>query len=160
MSKARIWTASAVSPESNWIPIIRPLPRTSFTSAGCRSSSGRSASWISRPRIPALAIRPFSSRRMVSRTAASETGLPPNVLPCAPGPQVIRPAFAIIAPTGIPDPMPFAVSRMSGSTSQCWIAHILPVRPAPDWTSSAMSRIPWRSHSSRSRGRKSSSGTT
>ena len=25
--------------------------------------------------------------------------------------------------------MPFAVSRMSGSTSQCWIAHILPGAP-------------------------------
>ena len=81
-------------------------------------------------------------------------------MPWAPGPQLITSALAIIAPIGIPDAIPFAVRRMSGSTSQCWIAHIFPVRPAPDWTSSAMSRIPWRSHSSRSRGRKSSSGTT
>ena len=115
---------------------------------------------ISRPRTAALAIRPPSSNLMVSSSAARATGLPPYVLPCAPGPQVMTSARAIIAPTGMPEPMPFAVSRMSGSTSQCWMAHILPVRPAPDWTSSAMSRIPWRSHSSRRRGRKSGSGTT
>ena len=31
---------------------------------------------------------------------------------------------------------------MSGSTPQCSIAHILPVRPAPDWISSAIEQDP------------------
>ena len=48
-------------------------------------------------------------------------------------------------PSGMPEAMPLAVSRMSGSTPQCSTAHIFPVRPAPDWISSAMSRMPWRS---------------
>ena len=41
-----------------------------------------------------------------------------------------------------PEAMPLAVSRMSGSTPQWSTAHILPVRPAPDWISSATSRMP------------------
>ena len=45
-------------------------------------------------------------------------------------------------PSGIPDAMPLADSRMSGLTPQCSTAHIFPVRPAPDWISSAISRIP------------------
>ena len=84
--------------------------------------------------------------------AASATGLPPYVEPCAPVPQSMTSARAIIAPIGIPEAIPLAVRRMSGSTPKCSIAHILPVRPAPDWTSSAMSRIPCRSQISRSRG--------
>ena len=54
----------------------------------------------------------------------------------------MRSARAIIAPSGMPDAMPLAVATMSGWTPQCSIAHILPVRPAPDWTSSATSRMP------------------
>ena len=46
------------------------------------------------------------------------------------------------APSGIPDAIPLAERRMSGLTSQCSTAHILPVRPAPDWISSATRRIP------------------
>ena len=58
-------------------------------------------------------------------------------------------ARATIAPSGMPEAMPLAVSRMSGSTPQCSTAHILPVRPAPDWTSSAISRMPCASQMSR-----------
>ena len=50
--------------------------------------------------------------------------------------------------------MPLAMTRMSGSTSQCWTANISPVRPNPVWTSSAMSRMPCWRVISRSRGRK------
>ena len=57
---------------------------------------------ISRPRIPALAMSPPSSRRTVSMSAASATGLPPYVEPWAPGPQLMTSRLAIIAPTGMP----------------------------------------------------------
>jgi len=36
----------------------------------------------------------------------------------------------------MPLAIPLAVTTMSGSTSQFWMDHILPVRPAPAWTSS------------------------
>ena len=39
--------------------------------------------------------------------------------------------------------MPLPQVSMSGTTFECWMAHILPVRPAPDWTSSAMYRQPF-----------------
>ena len=78
-----------------------------------------------------------------------------------PGPQASsRSARATSAPSGIPRAMPLAVSTMSGFTPQCSTAHIVPVRPAPDWISSATSRIPWRSQISRRPARKPSSGTT
>ena len=47
------------------------------TRPGNWSTSGRRPSMISRPRMPALAIRPPSSRRIVSSRAARATGLPP-----------------------------------------------------------------------------------
>ena len=53
------------------------------------------------------------------------------------------------APIGMPEPSPLAVSRMSGSTPSCSQAHIFPVRPTPHCTSSATSRMPCRSQSSR-----------
>ena len=58
----------------------------------------------------------------------------------------------------MPEAIPLADSRMSGSTPQWSTAHIVPVRPAPDWISSATSRIPWRSQISRRPCRKPSSG--
>ena len=78
---------------------------------------------------PAFAMRPPSRRAIVSIIAASATGLPPYVEPWVPGPQFITSARAIIAPIGMPEAMPLAVRRMSGSTPQCSIAHIFPVRP-------------------------------
>ena len=47
--------------------------------------------------------------------------------------------------------MPLAIARRSGDTSSCWQANILPVRPKPVATSSTMSSVPCRSHSSRTR---------
>ena len=63
------------------------------------------------------------------------------------------------APSGRPEAMPLARHTMSGSTPVCSTASSLPVRPMPDWTSSATSRIPCLSVSSRRRGMKSSGGT-
>mgnify|MGYP006943395553 CR=1 FL=1 len=50
------------------------------------------------------------------------------------------------APTGTPPPMPLAATiasgRSSGSASSCWKANQSPVRPAPVWISSTISRVP------------------
>ena len=50
------------------------------------------------------------------------------------------------APRGRPEAIPLAAISTSGSTPVCSMAHIRPVRPMPDWTSSATNRMPWRSH--------------
>ncbi len=91
----------------------------------------------------------LSTRSSVASAAAQQTGLPPKVEPCEPLSQVLMDSRAMIAPIGMPEPRPLAVSRMSGSTPSCSQAHIFPVRPTPHWTSSATSRMPCRSQSSR-----------
>ena len=83
-----------------------------------------------------------------------QTGLPPKVLACEPGTQSMMSAFAMQTPSGMPEAMPLAMQTMSGSTPACSIAHHLPVRPTPDWISSAISRMPWRSQMVRSSRRK------
>ena len=97
---------------------------------------------------------------MVASAAAHDSGLPPKVLPCWPGRHVITLLRAITAPSGMPEAMPFADVMMSGSTPKFSIAHHLPVRPMPDWTSSAMSMMPYLVHISRRRGKKLGVGTT
>jgi len=86
---------------------------------------------------------------IVASAAAHDTGLPPNVEPWDPNSQFMRSSRAIIAPSGMPLAIPLPESTMSGSTPKCSIAHILPVRPMPLWTSSATSRMPCSSHTSR-----------
>ena len=90
----------------------------------------------------AFSSRPSSSSSIVVSAAAQETGLPPNVEACAPGAHCIISARATVAPSGIPLAMPLATAKMSGTTSKCSAAHIFPVRPMPDCTSSRTSRIP------------------
>ncbi len=86
-----------------------------------------------------------SIRSIVASAAAKHTGFPPNVVPCAPGPQRITLSLAMIAPSGMPLAMPFAEHRMSGSIPACSLAHHFAVRPMPDCTSSTMNMIPcWR----------------
>ena len=51
----------------------------------------------------------------MASAAATQTGLPPNVEACAPGGQSITLAGAIIAESGMPEAMPLATHRMSGS---------------------------------------------
>ncbi|CAM5742264.1 hypothetical protein SHIRM173S_00159 [Streptomyces hirsutus] len=59
-------------------------------------------------------------------------------------------AETVIAPSGTyPEFRPLAV-RMSGVTSQWLQANHSPVRPKPAMTSSKMSRMPYRSQTSRS----------
>ena len=104
----------------------------------------------SRSPISRAVSRPSDSMMsIVASAAAAQTGLPANVDPCAPAGQVHSDARPMKAPIGMPDAMPFATVTMSGSTPAASIAHQLPVRPMPDWISSAMSRMPCSSHSSR-----------
>ena len=86
----------------------------------------------------------------VARPAAAHTGLPAKVEPCAPGGHVQIDSRPMKAPIGIPEAIPLAPVTMSGSTPACSIAHHRPVRPIPDWISSAMRTMPCSSHSSRS----------
>ena len=72
----------------------------------------------------------------MASAAAHDTGLPPYVDPCVPTVHVIFESLAIMAPSGIPLAMPLPASKMSGSTPKCSTAHIVPVRPMPDCTSS------------------------
>ncbi len=87
------------------------------------------------------------------------TGLPAIVEPWLPAGQVMSSRGAIIAPSGMPEAIPLASSRMSGTTPECSAANILPVRPMPVCTSSNTSMMPCASQSARSRGRKSAGGT-
>ena len=63
------------------------------------------------------------------------------------------------APSGSPEAIPLALISTSGCTPACSMAHIRPVRPMPDCTSSATSRIPYLSHSARSRASQEAGGT-
>ena len=91
----------------------------------------------------AFFMSPSSNSAIVASAAAQHTGLPPNVEACAPGGQVIRSARATVAPSGIPLAIPLATARISGTAPKCSAAHILPVRPIPDCTSSKIRRIPF-----------------
>ena len=96
------------------------------------------------PRAAALSTSPPSSRSIVARAAAQATGLPPYVEPCAPG----APRLEQVGPgdhrrrAASRWRSPWPVRRMSGLTPHCSIAHIVPVRPAPDWISSAIEQDP------------------
>ena len=49
----------------------------------------------------------------------------------------------------MPEPNDLAMVIMSGATPACSMANNLPVRPKPDWISSAIITIPCRVHASR-----------
>ena len=57
----------------------------------------------------------FRASPSSTSAAATQTGLPPKVEACAPGFQSIRLARAIVAESGMPEAIPFATQRMSGS---------------------------------------------
>ena len=61
---------------------------------------------------------------------------------------------------GMSPPMPLPQVSMSGTTFECWMAHILPVRPAPDCTSSATYRQPFFSQAALIISRNSGGGAT
>ena len=62
--------------------------------------------------------------------------------------------------SGRPEASPLAMVMMSGATPKCWMANHFPVRPKPDWISSAMSRKPCSSQMRRRPARKPGVGTT
>ena len=104
-----------------------------------------------RPHDFRISHEPIAESRIVASDAAHETGLPPNVLACDQGGHDMTAADAVITQSGSPDAIPFPMLTMSGSTPECSIANIRPVRPMPDCTSSTMSRIPCCRVRSRSR---------
>ena len=69
--------------------------------------------------------RPCSSA-IVAFAAAHETGLPPNVLACAPGGHDITSARAQVTPSGSPDAMPFAMLTMSARQAEVLAREHLP----------------------------------
>jgi hypothetical protein len=76
-------------------------------------------------------VEPWTGARTMLLKSESKTGLRSST-----------------APTGTKPPeSAFAESSMSGSTPQCSIAHMRPVRPRPVWISSATKSVPWRRHS-------------
>ena len=82
-------------------------------------------------RSPALATSRSLTSCSVARAAAHDTGLPPNVLACAPGGHVMTSARAAVTPRGSPDATPFAMLTMSAFRPKCSEANIRPVRPMP-----------------------------
>ena len=157
--KQRLATAAASSGDASSTPIIRPTPRTSATRASPASAVGSRACRCAPTRAEA-STRPPSSSSIVASPAAIATGLPAIVEPWLPAGQVMISRCAIIAPSGMPDAIPLATSRMSGTTPVCSAANIFPVRPIPVCTSSNTSRMPCWSQSARRPGRKPAGGTT
>ena len=85
-----------------------------------------------------------------ARAAAHAMGFPPNVPPNPPGGTVsITLALPTTPEIGNPPPILFPTHVKSGKISKCSIANILPVRPMPDWISSAIRTILYLSHKSR-----------
>src|SRR5258708_32006856 len=104
----------------------------------------------------------FLTRASLSRTcrfaspAAPYPGFPPKVMrwlkavPAGPMKASATCLVAIAAPIGTyPLVSAFATTVMSGTTPQCSVANIRPVRPNPVMTSSQMRRTPYRSQISR-----------
>ena len=113
--------------------------------------------------MAALAASSRSTRSRVTLAAAQATGLPPNVEPWPPGSQSMISARATMPASGRPLARPLPMHMMSGSAitdpSARWQAHIVPVRPIPDCTSSTTNMMPWRSQSARRSASQSSGGT-
>mmetsp|Transcript_57770 Transcript_57770/g.162966 ORF Transcript_57770/g.162966 Transcript_57770/m.162966 type:complete len:204 (-) Transcript_57770:667-1278(-) len=132
-------------------PIMRPGPRTQLmrVDASCCSSARPAVSW--RPRSRTFARMSSSSMTsIVAHAAAQATALPAYVPPwLPPGCMSISGLRDAIPASGSPVATPFAKTRMSGCTPSCSTANILPVRPKPLWTSSAMSRSPCASQMAR-----------
>ena len=99
---------------------------------GNRAASSRKPDSSSAPRSRVFAKYSDSSRSNVTSAARQATGLPPKVLAWLPGGQSITSDFAMIAPSGNPEAIPFAVQMMSGSMPLASTAKIVPVRPMPD----------------------------
>ena len=87
----------------------------------------------------------------MARAAAHDTGLPPNVEPCvAVGQRSITCARGDDPAEGQPEAIALGEQHDVGRTPNVSAANGRPVRPMPVCTSSKTSRMPWRSHRSRS----------
>ena len=91
---------------------------------------------------------------------AHASGLPPKVLPCSPGwKTAMTSARDTTAETGrIPPPSALPRMYASGTTPSWSQANVAPVRPSPDWISSASIRTRLSVHSRRTSRRKPSGG--
>src|SRR6266850_755485 len=99
------------------MPIIRPMPRISVMPWTSESPLRMTA-----PTFSAFASRPSSLiASMVVTTAVMASGLPPKVEPWLPGlnTPLARPPTTQ-APTGTPEPRPFASGTTSGRKPACW----------------------------------------
>ena len=86
---------------------------------------------------------------IVASAAAHPIALPPYVPPWLPFAHFASSSAVVpSAANGKPDAMPFAMQMMSGSIPKWSTANILPVRPKPLCTSSAMNRMPCCRHRS------------
>ena len=131
-----------VDGETTSTPTYRPTPRTS-ASTGLESARAASADRRYSPVDSALAGRSSSaSTSSTADAAATQTGLPPNVLKyrarcpnsASTGCRATSPAIGSPLPIGLP------IVTMSGARPGWrWYPHSRdPVRPNPDCTSSAM----------------------
>ena len=132
-------------------PQKQPSPRTSPID-GCPAARPRSES----PRYPptsAASTTPFSERLDRGHRGRTREGMPGVRQPAGEELTPHRvddlPARDHRADGTYPELIPFATVMMSGTTSQCSQANQRPVLPNPAITSSRMSRIPWRSQTSR-----------
>ena len=69
-------------------------------------------------------------------------------------------ARPVTAASGSPPASDFAVTTRSGTTPSCSIAKTAPVRPSPDWISSATKTIPFAAANDASAGTNPLPGTT
>ena len=155
-SAQRRTTASQVSPSGSRVDaVLDQLDADHQPQARARRRSARRSprSLPDRPRAPRREpprSPPGRCSRISSRTArpaAQATGLPPNVEPWALLPQrswSARRAGHRRQRQPVGDRLRHR-RRRRGRSRRARTAHIRPVRPKPVWTSSATSRIPWRS---------------
>ncbi|BDZ45445.1 hypothetical protein GCM10025866_13540 [Naasia aerilata] len=152
-SSARQTARPVASDGSMSTPAHRPAPRTATTpvpissrSRPCRCAPSAAArAWNS----------PVPSIRTTSRPTAAASGFPPKVEPCSPGRRTPRTSpRPTTADTGtIPPPSALPSRYRSGTTPTSSHAKVVPVRPRPDWISSATKSTFRSSQSARTAGR-------
>src|ERR1700730_18575342 len=95
-------------------PIIRPRPRTSPTILCFFGQSAMRFSMWAPTSCEFFSSPSFSITSSVASAAAMQTGLPPKVDACEPGPQSMMSALLMVMPRGIPEAMPLAMQPMAG----------------------------------------------
>ena len=111
--------------------------RSSGRGRGRRRSAGASSCSVAQPVDQVARRRWRRSRRAIAlqqrdrgdAPRRTTTGLPPNVLACAPGGHVMTSARAQVTPSGRPDAIPLAMLTMSAFTPKCSRREHLPRPP-------------------------------